>query len=130
MQEKRLQFNLEARGSICMIQLLILIIALVFVSPVWAGPWGQGPGRGMHYGLGPCADPELNLSPEQASRMKALQSDYQKNLRPLRMELMDKRAELRIGEPGNGKRSGQGHPTSTAESKRFNEQDSRNVGSL
>jgi Spy/CpxP family protein refolding chaperone len=86
-----------------MIKLLIFVLVLAFVSPVWAGSWGQGPGRGMNYGLGPCADTELDLIPEQASRMKALQSDYQKNLRPLRMELMDKRAELKMCELGKGK---------------------------
>ena len=86
-----------------MIKLLIYVLVLAFVSPVWAGSWGQGPGRGMNYGLGPCADTELDLIPEQASRMKAVQSDYQKNLRPLRMELMDKRAELKMCEPEKGK---------------------------
>jgi Spy/CpxP family protein refolding chaperone len=85
------------------IKLLIYVLVLAFVSPVWAGSWGQGPGRGMNYGLGPCADTELDLIPEQASRMKAVQSDYQKNLRPLRMELMDKRAELKMCEPEKGK---------------------------
>ena len=85
------------------IKLLISVLVLAFVSPVWAGSWGQGPGRGMNYGLGPCADTELDLIPEQASRMKAVQSDYQKNLRPLQMELMDKRAELKMCEPGKDK---------------------------
>ena len=86
-----------------MIKLLIYLLVLAFVSPVWAGSWGQGPGRGMIYGLGPCADLDLDLSPDQASRMKAIQSDYQKSVRPLRMELLDKRTELRICEPGKGK---------------------------
>ena len=85
------------------IKLLIYVLVLAFVSPVWAGSWGQGPGRGMNYGLGPCADTELDLSWEQASRMKAMQSDFQKNIRPLQIELTDKRAELRMCEPGRGK---------------------------
>jgi hypothetical protein len=88
------------------IKLLICVLVLAFVSPVWAGSWGQGAGRGMNYGLGSCADPELELIPEQASRMKAVQSDFQKSLRPLQMELMDKRAELRMCEPGKGKETG------------------------
>ena len=83
-----------------MIKPLICVLVLAFVSPVWAGSWGQGLGRGMNYGLGSCADPELDLSPEQASRMKALQSDYQKSLRPLQMELPDTRTELKMCEPG------------------------------
>ncbi len=53
------------------IKLLICVLVLAFVSPVWAGSWGQGPGRRMNYGLGPCADLELDLSSEQSSRMKA-----------------------------------------------------------
>ena len=85
-----------------MINLLIVVLVLAFVSPVWAGFWGQGPGRGMNYGLGPCADTELDLSSEQASRMKAVQSDFQKNLRPLQIELKEKRTELKVCEPGKG----------------------------
>ena len=85
------------------IKLLIYVLVLVFVSPVWAGSWGQGQGRGMNYGLGSCADPELDLSSEQSSRMKFVQSDFQKSLRPLQMELRDKRIDLRMCEPGKGK---------------------------
>ncbi len=85
------------------IKLLIYVLALAFVSPVWAGSWGQGAGRGMNYDLGPCADLELDLSSEQSSRMKVVQSDFQKSLRPLQMELRVKRIELRICEPGKGK---------------------------
>ena len=85
------------------IKLSICVLVLAFVSPVWAGSWGQGPGRGMNYGLGPCDDPELDLNPEQASRMKVVQSDYQKGIRPLQMELLDKRTELKMCEPGKVK---------------------------
>jgi hypothetical protein len=86
-----------------MIKPLIYALVLAFVSPVWAGSWGQGPGRGMGYGLNPCADTELDLSSEQASRLKVVQSDFQKSLRPLQMELLDKRTELKVCEPGKGK---------------------------
>jgi Spy/CpxP family protein refolding chaperone len=86
-----------------MIKLLIYVLVLAFVSPVWAGSWGQGLGRGMGYGLGSCADPDLDLSPEQASRMKVVQSKYQKSLRTLQMEFQEKRIELKMCEPGKGK---------------------------
>lgn len=72
-------------------------------SPALAGSWGRGLGRGMGYGLGPCADTELNLAPDQALKLKAIQSDYLKSIRPLQMELLDKKAELRICEPGMGR---------------------------
>ena len=86
-----------------MIKLFILVLVLAFVSPIWAGSWGQGPGRGMNHGLGSCADPELDLSPEQTSRMKVIQSNYLEGIRPLQMELRDKRTELKMCEPGKGK---------------------------
>jgi len=86
-----------------MIKVFLLVFALGFVNPVWASSWGQGPGRGMGYGLGSCADTELDLSSEQASRMKVVQSDFQRSLRPLQMELLDKRTELKVCEPGKGK---------------------------
>jgi Spy/CpxP family protein refolding chaperone len=86
-----------------MIKLLIFVLVLAFVGPVWAGSWGQGPGRGMNYGLDPCADQESDLNPEQASRMKVVQSNYQESIQPLQMELRDKRIELRMCEPGKGK---------------------------
>ena len=85
------------------IKLLIYVLVLAFVSPVWAGSWGQGPGRGMGYGLGPGTYTELDLSSEQAYRMKVIQSDFQKSLRPLQMELLDNRTELKVCEPGKGK---------------------------
>ena len=111
-----------------MIKLLIYVLVLAFVSPVWAGSWGQGLGRGMGYGLGPCADPDLNLSPEQASRMKVIQSDYQKSIRPLQMEFQDKRIELKMCEPGREKiRSGP--PSFAIKSGSFRE-DSRDLASL
>jgi len=84
-------------------KLLIYVLVLAFVSPVWAGSWGQGAGRGINYGFGPCADTELNLSPEQSSRLKTVQSEYQKSIRPLKMELQDNKTELRICETGKGK---------------------------
>lgn len=80
----------------------LIVIALAFVNPVWAGSWGLGGPRGMGYGLGPCADTELDLTAEQASRLKIVQSDYLRSVRPMQMELRDKKAELRICEPNKG----------------------------
>jgi hypothetical protein len=82
---------------------LLFFMALTLAGPGWAGSWGQGLGRGSGYGLGPCADTELNLSPEQASRLKAVQSEYLKAIRLLQVEITDRKNELRLCEPGRGK---------------------------
>ena len=82
---------------------LIIVMVVALGSPALAGSWARGMGRGMGYGLGHCTDSELNLTPDQASKLKALQSEYLKSIRPFQMELLDKRAELRICEPGMGR---------------------------
>jgi hypothetical protein len=81
-------------------KIYLLFLALSLAGPVWAGSWGQGLGRGMGYGLGHCADPELELSPEQASRLKVVQSEYLKRIRPHQEEITGLKNELRLCKPG------------------------------
>jgi Spy/CpxP family protein refolding chaperone len=79
---------------------LIVALLLVLGNPAFADSWGKGLGRGMGYGLGPCVDTELNLAPDQAAKVKAVQSQYLEAVRPLQRELRVKREELRVCEPG------------------------------
>jgi hypothetical protein len=78
--------------------LIIIILLIAMGDTTFAGSWGLGPGRGMGYGLGPCARVELNLTPDQATRLQTLQSEYLERVKPLRKELMVKGAELKVCE--------------------------------
>jgi Spy/CpxP family protein refolding chaperone len=66
---------------------LILVVALV---AGFALAWGPGFGRG--FGFGP---PFGNLTPEQSSKIQALQQAYLKEMAPVQQELLAKGTELR-----------------------------------
>ncbi len=69
---------------------IILTIALVIVfasSGAWAGPWG-----GKFYGRGPMIS---NLTPEQSSKVLALQLAHQEKIAPIQEQLFKKKTELR-----------------------------------
>jgi Spy/CpxP family protein refolding chaperone len=78
--------------------ILIMILMILFVSPAMAEMRGSGRGMGMRYGYGPgrCADPELNLSPDQSQKVNRLQQGYLTKIRQLQREEMLKRAEWRL----------------------------------
>lgn len=69
---------------------IILTIALVIAfasSGAWAGPWG-----GKFYGRGPMVS---NLTPEQSSKILALQLAHQEKIAPIQEQLFKKKTELR-----------------------------------
>ncbi len=69
----------------------IAVFALALVASVaMAGP---GYGRGIGYGYG--IPPVSNLTPEQASKIQAIQHTHLKDIAPLKQQLMSKRMELR-----------------------------------
>jgi len=78
--------------------LVVIVMLVLFAQPVFGGTRGRGPGKGMGmgYGLGSYGMAELNLTPDQGSKLKALQSDYLRSLQVLQRELMIKRSELRV----------------------------------
>ncbi len=63
-----------------------LALALV-TSAAFAGPWG-----GKFYGMGPMVH---NLTPEQSSRILALQQAHHEKTVPLQQQLFSKKMELR-----------------------------------
>lgn len=79
---------------------------LVFsASLAFAGPWGRGMGPGGGYGMGPGGGygtgPGMgyssipNLTPEQSTKIQALQKAHLDETAPLQQELMKKNAEAR-----------------------------------
>ena len=72
-------------------------------DPALAGDGSKRPGRGTGYGLGPCVDAELNLSGEQAIKLKAIQSDYLKSVQKLQRDLAVMRGELKMCGPDDEK---------------------------
>ncbi|PKN69792.1 MAG: hypothetical protein CVU54_09130 [Deltaproteobacteria bacterium HGW-Deltaproteobacteria-12] len=82
--------------------LITVAMGLLLTMPVFAfGPGaGRGPGEGMGPGSGPGyhrtnAWEKLNLSAEQKTKIEALQTAHQKELRPVREKMFDKSVELR-----------------------------------
>jgi len=63
-----------------------LLVAFVSTS-VWAGPWGC-----RFYGMGPAL---TNLTPEQQSKILALQQAHLEKITPIQEELFKKKMELR-----------------------------------
>jgi Spy/CpxP family protein refolding chaperone len=96
----------------------IVAVAAIFVlsaSLAFAGPWGRGMGPGGGYGMGPGGGgygmgqggggygmgPGMgyssipNLTPEQTSKIQALQKAHLDEIAPIQQELIKKSAELR-----------------------------------
>jgi Spy/CpxP family protein refolding chaperone len=77
-----------------------VILALALVATI-ALAWGPrfGPGFGRSFGPGPgygsAGPPIANLTPEQSSKIQALQQAYLKEMAPLQQELLAKGTELR-----------------------------------
>lgn len=67
---------------------LILVLAVAMVASLaLAGPWG-----GRFYGMGPALQ---NLTPDQQSKILALQQAHLEKVTPLHQELFAKKMELR-----------------------------------
>jgi Spy/CpxP family protein refolding chaperone len=73
---------------------IIAVFALaLFASTAMA--WGPGSGRGMGYGLCYGNPPVSNLTPEQSSKIQAIQQANLKDIVPLQQQLFAKKTELR-----------------------------------
>jgi Spy/CpxP family protein refolding chaperone len=80
--------------------LMTVVIGLLFASQVFAWGPGFGPGEGGGPGSGPgyyhdAVWARLNLTDEQKTKIEALQTDYQKGIRPIREKMFDKSVALR-----------------------------------
>lgn len=65
-----------------------MMLALVLsVSSVYAGPWG-----GRFYGMGPALG---SMTPEQQTKILALQQAHQEKVAPIQEQLWKKKMELR-----------------------------------
>lgn len=72
---------------------LLVIFTIAFVASIaMAGP-GFGRGMGSYPGFG--VPPIANLTPEQASKIQAIQQAHLKDIAPLQQQLLSKRTELR-----------------------------------
>jgi len=85
------------RKATTIIGTLVLVAALAM--PVLAYDRGRGQGRGMGIGpadrQAPCCENTPNLTPEQSTKLKELRDQHDKDILPLKNELIAKRAELR-----------------------------------
>jgi Spy/CpxP family protein refolding chaperone len=83
--------------------LMVVGLGLLFGASAFAfgGPregGGPGPGYGNHDGRGHCSESglrKLNLSDEQKTKIEALQTEHEKDIRPTREKMFDKSVELR-----------------------------------
>jgi Spy/CpxP family protein refolding chaperone len=76
--------------------LMAVAVGLLFTAQVFAWGPGSGPGRGSGYGNYREAGLErLNLTDEQKTRIEALQTFTEKEVRPIREKMFDKSVELR-----------------------------------
>ena len=76
--------------------LMAVVVGLFFTSQVFA--WGPGFGPGKGRGYGNCREAgleRLNLTDEQKTKIEALQTATEKELRPAREKMFDKAIELR-----------------------------------
>lgn len=82
--------------------LLIIVTIGIFAPSAFAEIRGSGMGRVRYgYDLGAYGDPELQLSQDQAAKVRILQLNYLKKIRILQRELMIKRAELKVMDPSS-----------------------------
>jgi Spy/CpxP family protein refolding chaperone len=78
------------------VTLMAAVFGLLFTSQVLAWGPGFGPGRGGGYGNCREAGLErLNLTDEQKTKIEALETATQKELRPIREKMFDKSVALR-----------------------------------
>jgi Spy/CpxP family protein refolding chaperone len=79
----------------------VIVIALLFsASLASAGPggWGMGGGghgRGSGYGMAPSGGSNLNLTPEQCTKLQQMQETHLKEMNELQNRMFGKQAEMR-----------------------------------
>jgi len=77
----------------------IIVLVAVLAMPVLAHDRGWGKGRGMGIApdgrQAPCCETIPNLTPEQSAKLQELREQRDKDILPLRNELVAKRSELR-----------------------------------
>ena len=94
---------------------IMMAAILATTGLAMAQGWGKAPGMGLGYGphsrgpgfAGPDLWRSLNLTPEQAEKMKALRKSFIEQVLPLRNELRSKKFELKalwvLTDPDEGK---------------------------
>ncbi len=74
----------------------VLLVAAIAVPVLAYGPsWGRGMGMGFTNRVTPCCESIPNLTAEQSAKLKELREQHEKEVLPLRNELISKRVELR-----------------------------------
>jgi len=73
---------------------MVAVFALALVASA-AMAWGPGYGRGLSVGPGYGSTPVSNLTPEQSSKIQAIQQANLKDIVPLQQQLFAKKTELR-----------------------------------
>jgi len=71
-----------------------MVVALGTVSHAYGGK--GGPGGGMGYGGGLVNQPGLNLTAEQASKIRAMDEQFLRENKPLQDKLYSKRGDLKL----------------------------------
>jgi Spy/CpxP family protein refolding chaperone len=76
---------------------LVLVAALAMPVLAYDRGWGKGRGIGIgpESGQAPCCETIPNLTPEQSAKLQELREQRDKDILPLRNELVAKRSELR-----------------------------------
>lgn len=80
-------------------KLIILgAVMALLVSSTWviAGPFGTGCGGGHGRWMGLHALSSLNLTADQAEKLRSMKESFMKEVGPLRLQIFEKRAELRL----------------------------------
>jgi Spy/CpxP family protein refolding chaperone len=75
---------------------LSIFCLIMFVSQAMAQPKGKRGWDEQGWGMHPSMLEDLNLTPEQTEKMKALRNSYYKDTIPIRGQLYTNRAELRL----------------------------------
>ena len=72
------------------------LLVMASATLVMAGPPGKGSGGGGGWCATPSALASLNLTAEQSGKIRALRESCLKEITPIRVQLLSKRAELRL----------------------------------
>jgi Spy/CpxP family protein refolding chaperone len=78
---------------------LLMVVALGTVSHAYGGRGGPGGGMGYgggYYGAGLLNQPGLNLTAEQASKIRTMDAQFLRENKPLQDKLYSKRGDLKL----------------------------------
>jgi len=78
---------------------LLMVVALGTVSHAYGGRGGPGGGMGYgggYYGAGLLNQPGLNMTPEQTSKIRAMDEQFLRENKPLQDKLYSKRGDLKL----------------------------------